>query len=94
MVFVRVQKFKPGPVPGHTRDPILTVLPVPLTFLSHILTNSQLILMVQGQKLMEICVGVWSNPGIYGILNWFFISLTLSVKLGNWQLDQKKLVYR
>jgi hypothetical protein len=33
-VFPRYGNLKPVPIPGHTHDPILTVLPVPLLFLS------------------------------------------------------------
>src|ERR1700676_3885451 len=35
MVFPGYGNPNPGPVPGHTRDPILTVLPIPLAFLNH-----------------------------------------------------------
>src|ERR1700676_3111201 len=34
MVFPGYGNPKPVPVPGHTRDPILTVLPIPLAFLT------------------------------------------------------------
>ena len=57
------------------------------TYFGHILTNSQPFLMVQGRKLMEICVGMWSNTGFHERLvatnlNWFFIGPMIILKTG------------
>src|SRR3984885_8512206 len=35
------------------------------TYFGHILINSQPFLMVQGRKLMKICVEMWSNTGFH-----------------------------
>ena len=61
----------------------------------HILTNSHPILMVQGRKLMEICVKVWSNPRLHGKpavtdINRFFIGPMIVVKTGQLATGPKK----